>query len=221
MKAAICYEYGKPLVMEEVELDPVGKRDVKVRMAATAICHSDIHAIKGEHGNLPLPAIPGHEIAGFVEEVGKDVSYVKPGDAVIASIIPEGCGDCYYCRIGSPSLCQTNRLYLFGKGKYTSKTGQRISQYAGAVAGFVQDGKALHVMGGELVHHNVERFFRSYGRQVCPLQLIHLQQWNRLAIHKRFLQVRAGHDPYITILSVRDDEVVHMLLLAEIEQSLR
>jgi S-(hydroxymethyl)glutathione dehydrogenase/alcohol dehydrogenase len=138
MKAAVCYEFGKPLVIEEVELDPVGKRDVKVRLAATAICHSDIHAIKGEHGNLPLPAIPGHEIAGYVEEVGEDVSYVKPGDPVVASIIPEGCGDCYYCRIGIPSLCQTNRLYLFGKGRYTSRTGQRIAQYAGAVAGFVE-----------------------------------------------------------------------------------
>ena len=60
MKAAICYEFGKPLVIEEVDLDPPGKGDVKIRMAATAICHSDIHAIKGEHGNLPLPAIAGH-----------------------------------------------------------------------------------------------------------------------------------------------------------------
>jgi Zn-dependent alcohol dehydrogenase len=138
MKAAICYEFGKPLVIEEVELDPPGEHDVKIRMAATAICHSDIHAIKGEHGNLPLPAIPGHEIAGHVVEVGKEVAYVKPGDPVVASIIPEGCGDCYYCRIGKPSLCQTNRLYLFGKGRYTSKTGQRIAQYAGAVAGFAE-----------------------------------------------------------------------------------
>jgi len=138
MKAAICYEFGKPLVIEDVELDPPGKDDVKIRMAATAICHSDIHAIKGEHGNLPLPAIPGHEIAGYVEEVGGDVSYVKPGDPVVASIIPEGCGDCYYCRIGSPSLCQTNKLYLFGKGRYINRKGQRIAQYAGAVAGFAE-----------------------------------------------------------------------------------
>ena len=138
MKAAICYEFGKPLVIEEVTLDSLGSDDVKVRMAATAICHSDIHAIKGEHGKLPLPAVPGHEIAGYVEEVGESVSYVKPGDPVIASIIPEGCGHCYYCRIGIPSLCQTNKLYLSGKGRYTSKKGQRITQYAGAVAGFAE-----------------------------------------------------------------------------------
>jgi len=111
---------------------------VKVRLAATAICHSDIHAIKGEHGNWPMPAIPGHEMAGYVEEVGEDVGYVKPGDTVVASIIPEGCGDCYYCRIGVPSLCQTNRLYLYSEGRYTSKKGQRIGQFAGAVVGFAE-----------------------------------------------------------------------------------
>ena len=138
MKAAISYEFGKPLVIEEVVLDPVGKGDVKVRMAATAICHSDIHALKGEHGNFPLPAIPGHEAAGYVEEVGEGVTYVKPGDHVIASIIPEGCGQCYYCRIGNPALCQVNRLHLFGKGRFTGKSGQRIAQYAGDVAGFTE-----------------------------------------------------------------------------------
>ena len=138
MKAAICYEFGKPLVIEDVTLDPPGRGDAKIHLTATAICHSDIHAIKGEHGNLPLPAIAGHEIAGYVEEVGEDVTYVKPGDPVIASIIPEGCGHCYYCRIGSPSLCQTNRLYLYGKGRYVNKKGQRIMQYAGAVAGFAE-----------------------------------------------------------------------------------
>ena len=139
MKAAVCYEFNKPLVIEEVDLDPVGKGDVKVRMAATAICHSDIHALKGEHGNCPLPSVPGHEAAGYVEEVGEGVDYVKPGDRVIASIIPEGCGQCYYCRIGKPSLCTTNRLYLYGEGRFIGKDGRRIHQYAGAVAGFTEN----------------------------------------------------------------------------------
>jgi S-(hydroxymethyl)glutathione dehydrogenase/alcohol dehydrogenase len=138
MKAAVCYEYGKPLVIEEVTLDSLGKGDVKVRIAACAICHSDIHSIKGEHGTPPLPMIPGHELAGYVDAVGEGVTYVKSGDCVIGSIIPEGCGQCYYCRIGLPSLCTTNRLYLYGKGRFTNKKGQRIGQYAGAVAGFTE-----------------------------------------------------------------------------------
>ncbi len=138
MKAAISYEIGKPLVIEEVTLDPVGKGEVKIRMAACAICHSDIHAMMGEHGPIDLPAIAGHEICGYVEEVGEGVTYVKPGDTVIASIIPEGCGQCYYCRMGLSSQCTTNRLYLRGKGKFTNKKGQRLTQYAGAVAGFCE-----------------------------------------------------------------------------------
>jgi S-(hydroxymethyl)glutathione dehydrogenase/alcohol dehydrogenase len=138
MKAAVCNEIGKPLVIEEVTLDPTGKGEVKIRLAATAICHSDIHAIKGEHGDIKLPAIAGHEICGYVEEVGEGVTYVKPGDKVIGSIIPEGCGQCYYCRVGLSNQCTTNRLFLFGKGKYVNNRGQRITQYAGAVAGFAE-----------------------------------------------------------------------------------
>jgi len=138
MKAAICYEIGKPLVIEEVTLDPPGRGEVKIKMAATAICHSDIHAMKGEHGNIQLPAVAGHEICGYVEEVGEGVAYVKKGDKVIGSIIPEGCGQCYYCKIGLSSQCTTNRLFLYGKGKYVNKKGQRLTQYAGAVAGFAE-----------------------------------------------------------------------------------
>jgi S-(hydroxymethyl)glutathione dehydrogenase/alcohol dehydrogenase len=138
MQAAVCYETGKPLVIEEVILDPLGKGDVKVRMAACAICHSDIHSLKGEHGSPPLPAVPGHELSGYVEAVGEGVTYVKPGDHVIGSIIPEGCGQCYYCRTGLPDMCTTNRLYLYGKGRMTNKKGQRLGQYAGAVAGFTE-----------------------------------------------------------------------------------
>ncbi len=136
MKAAICYEMNKPLVIEDVTLDQPAKGEVKIRMAATAICHSDIHAIKGEHGAIKLPAIAGHEICGYIEETGDDVDYVVPGDKVIASIISEGCGHCYYCREGLSNQCTTHPLYLHGEGRIINKTGQRLTQYAGPVAGF-------------------------------------------------------------------------------------
>ena len=138
MKAAICYELNKPLVIEEVTLDPPGKGEVKIKMAATAICHSDIHSLKGEHGNVKLPAVPGHELCGYVEDVGEGVTYLKPGDKVVGSIIPEGCGQCYYCRIGLSNQCTTNHLYLYKEGKFVNKKGQRLTQYAGAVAGFAE-----------------------------------------------------------------------------------
>jgi S-(hydroxymethyl)glutathione dehydrogenase / alcohol dehydrogenase len=138
MKAALCYEINKPLVIEEIVLDKLGQGDVKVRMAACAICHSDIHSLKGEHNAPPLPAIPGHELSGYVEEVGEGVTYLKPGDHVIGSIIPEGCGQCYYCRVGSPDMCQVNHISLYGKGRSANKKGQRVGNFAGAVAGFTE-----------------------------------------------------------------------------------
>jgi len=63
MKAAICYEFGKPLIVEEIDIDPPRKDKVKVRIAATAICHSDIHLIRGEWGNVmgSPPIVVGHE----------------------------------------------------------------------------------------------------------------------------------------------------------------
>jgi S-(hydroxymethyl)glutathione dehydrogenase/alcohol dehydrogenase len=138
MKAAILYEFGKPLVIEEVKLDPPGKGEVKIRIAACAICHSDIHSFKGEHGSPPLPAVGGHEIAGYVEEAGEGVTYVKAGDPVIAGIIPAGCGICYYCSVGLSNQCMNNPIYLAAPGRYVTEKGQRLTQLAGPVAGFVE-----------------------------------------------------------------------------------
>jgi len=104
MKAAVCYEFGKPLVIEEVTLDPPKTGEVKVRMAATAICHSDIHTIRGEL-NFPLPCVAGHESAGYVEETGPGVTTVKPGDNVIISLLAS-CGRCYSCVHAHPENCE-------------------------------------------------------------------------------------------------------------------
>lgn len=103
MKAAVCYEFGKPLVVEEVSIDPPKAGEVKVKMAATAVCHSDIHYIRGElRGNTPC--IAGHESAGYIEEVGPGVTSVKPGDPVVVSLLAS-CGKCLYCRTGRTHMC--------------------------------------------------------------------------------------------------------------------
>jgi Zn-dependent alcohol dehydrogenase len=67
LKAAVCYEYGKPLVIEDIELEPPGPDEVKVRIGATAVCHSDIHVLRGDLGGR-LPMVAGHESAGYVGE---------------------------------------------------------------------------------------------------------------------------------------------------------
>jgi len=134
MKAAVCYEFDKPLVVEEVDLDPPQEGEVKVRISATAVCHSDIHCIKGE---LPgkLPGVPGHESAGHVEEVGANVTLVNPGDPVIVSTVTSGCGQCYYCKIGLPHLCERNKPH---PPHHRNKKGELMPPMAGPVGGFAE-----------------------------------------------------------------------------------
>ncbi len=148
MKAAVCYEINKPLEIEDVTMDTPGKGEVTVRIAATAICHSDIHSFKGEHGTPRLPAVGGHEVAGYVDELGEGVTSVKPGDPVIVSLESSGCGKCYYCTIGFPQRCQERHprmrkpghfTGLAAPGRYTNSRGQRLYQFGGpSIAGFVE-----------------------------------------------------------------------------------
>ena len=105
MKAAVCYEYGKPLVIEDVTLDAPKASEVRVKIAATGICHSDLHLISGEWGGK-VPVIAGHESAGIVQEVGPGVTQFSPGDRVLVTLI-RSCGRCFYCMQGLPHRCET------------------------------------------------------------------------------------------------------------------
>jgi Zn-dependent alcohol dehydrogenase len=104
MKAALCYEFGRPLVIEEINIDRPQAGEIKVKLAACAICHSDIHYMEGAWGGV-LPAVYGHEAAGVVAEVGPHVSRVKPGDPVVVTLI-RSCGRCYFCAQGQPHMCE-------------------------------------------------------------------------------------------------------------------
>jgi S-(hydroxymethyl)glutathione dehydrogenase / alcohol dehydrogenase len=105
MKAAVCYDFGKPLVVEEVTLDAPQEGEVRVKIAATGICHSDLHLIAGEWGG-PTPVVAGHESAGTVLEVGPAVTRYKAGDRVLVTLI-RSCGRCFYCEAGHPQRCET------------------------------------------------------------------------------------------------------------------
>jgi Zn-dependent alcohol dehydrogenase len=104
MKAAVCYAFDQPLVIEELDLDPPQTGEVKVRVAACAICHSDVHQIRGDW-SAKLPLVAGHEASGVVEEVGPGVTNVKVGDHVVMSLL-RSCGRCYYCSKGDTHLCE-------------------------------------------------------------------------------------------------------------------
>jgi S-(hydroxymethyl)glutathione dehydrogenase / alcohol dehydrogenase len=85
MKAAVFYGPKQPLVIEDVEIDKPLDREVLLRTVASGVCHSDLHFVDGYY-SFPAPAVLGHEAAGIVEEVGKAVDYVKPGDHVICCL---------------------------------------------------------------------------------------------------------------------------------------
>jgi S-(hydroxymethyl)glutathione dehydrogenase/alcohol dehydrogenase len=108
MKAAVLREINKPLAIEDVQCGNPGPREVLVRTMAAGVCHSDLHFQNGSYP-YPLPAVLGHESAGIVEAVGRDVRYVKPGDHVI-TCLSAFCGHCEHCLTGHMSLCQEPEL---------------------------------------------------------------------------------------------------------------
>lgn len=96
-------EVGAPLVIEEVDLDSPAPHEVVVEVAAAGLCHSDLHFLDGQYEIRP-PAILGHESSGVVSAVGPGVTYVEPGDHVIA-YFTVGCGECPYCIEGNTHNC--------------------------------------------------------------------------------------------------------------------
>lgn len=104
MIGAVCREFGKPLSIETVELQPPHAGEVRVAIKACGICHSDIHSIDGAWGG-DLPAIFGHEAAGIVEEVGNGVEGLQPGQHVVVTLI-RACHRCRLCLTGQPALCE-------------------------------------------------------------------------------------------------------------------
>ncbi len=108
MKAAIFHAAHEPLTIEDVDIDAPMAREIIVRTVASGVCHSDLHFVEGLYP-MASPAILGHEAAGIVEAVGEQVSYVKPGDHVIACL-SVFCGACQQCMTGHPNRCTNPEL---------------------------------------------------------------------------------------------------------------
>ena len=102
--AAVLWESGKPLSVEEVELGPPGAGEVLVEVRAAGVCHSDLHPARGDWP-IRTPIVLGHEGAGVVLEVGADVTRVRPGDHVVFCWAPP-CGVCPLCAAGREVLCE-------------------------------------------------------------------------------------------------------------------
>jgi len=105
IRAAVLHAPGRPVVVEDVELEPPRAREVLVRVAAAGVCHSDVHLADGSLGPLRWPIVLGHEGAGVVEAVGGGVGHVGRGDHVAFCFVP-ACGSCRACRAGRSNLCE-------------------------------------------------------------------------------------------------------------------
>ena len=103
INAAVCYEFGKPLKLEKIFLSSPDDNEIQVKLAACAICHSDISSINGIWGGK-LPAVYGHEASGFVSKVGTMVTEFKVRDRVLVSLI-KACGYCETCKDNQPTSC--------------------------------------------------------------------------------------------------------------------
>lgn len=130
--AAMPYAESRPLRIETIDLDPPGKGEVLVRIAAAGLCHSDLSVINGDRPR-PLPMALGHEAAGMVEALGEDVGDLSVGDHVVMVFMPS-CGHCLPCAEGRPALCAPGA----------------VANGAGTLLG---DGLRLHDAAGDVHHH--------------------------------------------------------------------
>ena len=108
-RAAVAWEAGKPLSIEQVDVAGPKAGEVLVRIVATGVCHTDAFTLSGADPEGLFPVILGHEGGGIVEEVGEGVTSLKVGDHVIPLYTPE-CGECKFCRSGKTNLCQKIRV---------------------------------------------------------------------------------------------------------------
>src|SRR3954469_8849258 len=108
MKAAVLHAIDAPLRVEELTREDPRAGELRVRVEAAGVCHSDYHYMTGDL-RCPLPVVVGHEGAGVVEEVGAGVERVGPGDTGGRLWRPR-CGVCAYCLTGQPVLCVLGRV---------------------------------------------------------------------------------------------------------------
>ena len=134
-RAAVAWEAGKALEIEEIDIEGPHEGEVMLRIVATGVCHTDAFTLTGEDPEGIFPAVLGHEGGAVVEEVGAGVTSVKAGDHVIPLYTPE-CGECNFCTSGKTNLCQAIRvtqgqgLMPDGTSRF-AKNGKQIFHYMG------------------------------------------------------------------------------------------
>jgi S-(hydroxymethyl)glutathione dehydrogenase / alcohol dehydrogenase len=125
MKAAVCREFGKPWKIEEIQLAPPGEGEIRVKIKACAICHSDISYSDGIWGG-EVPSVFGHEASGIVLKTGPGVHDFKMGDRIIVTLLRH-CGNCFFCTSGNAPLCDSH-FPLYDQSPITTPQGESLNQ---------------------------------------------------------------------------------------------
>jgi S-(hydroxymethyl)glutathione dehydrogenase/alcohol dehydrogenase len=134
IRAAVLHRMGAPVSIEDVLLDPPGAGEVRVRVAAAGVCHSDLHLAEGHLGTERVPIVLGHEGAGVVEAVGAGVTDLDSGDPVAFCFVP-ACGECRQCGAGRRNLCEPagdaawNGTMFDGTTRLRSTHGERLLHF--------------------------------------------------------------------------------------------
>lgn len=196
MKAAVVREFGKPLSIEEVAIPTPGPGEVLVKIMATGVCHTDLHAADGDWPVKPSPPfIPGHEGAGIVAAVGAGVTTLKEGDAVGIAWLHDACGMCEHCITGWETLCESQHdsgysvngsfaEYAIGSAAYVARLPDRVdfaamapilcagvTTYKGIKETEARPGEWLAISGIGGLGHIAIQYAKAMGLHVAALDV--------------------------------------------------
>lgn len=196
MKAAVVHELGKELTIDEVPIPEPKAGEVLVRIRATGVCHTDVHAVDGDWPVKPSPPfVPGHEGAGIVAAVGAGVKDIKEGDAVGIAWLHDACGACEHCITGWETLCESQHdsgysvngtfaEYAIGSAAYVGRLPARVdfaaiapilcagvTTYKGIKETEARPGEWIAISGIGGLGHIAIQYARAMGLHVAALDV--------------------------------------------------
>jgi propanol-preferring alcohol dehydrogenase len=196
MKAAMVHAFGKPLTIEEVAIPTPGPGEVLVKIVATGVCHTDLHAADGDWPVKPTPPfIPGHEGAGIVAALGAGVTSLKEGDPVGIAWLHDACGECEYCQTGWETLCESQHdsgysvngsfaEYAIGSAAYVARLPERpdfaslapilcagVTTYKGLKETEARPGEWVAISGIGGLGHVAVQYAKAMGLHVVALDV--------------------------------------------------
>jgi propanol-preferring alcohol dehydrogenase len=196
MQAAVVRAFGRPLAIEELPIPTPGTGEVLIKVVASGVCHTDVHAADGDWPVKPsLPFVPGHEGAGIVAAVGRGVSHLKEGDPVGLAWLHDACGTCEHCSAGWETLCEAQHNsgysvdgafaeYAIGSAAYVGRLPDRpdfvamapilcagVTTYKGIKETDARPGEWLAISGLGGLGHLAVQYAKAMGLHVAALDV--------------------------------------------------